>query len=220
MEDVFEVVRLAATEIRRFPLDTRGHGELAIRAVDAAITEFGEFEPVVLNHEDQVLYGRERVELAAENDSEVTAVRLDTSDWDLERQAALHIALHHVKGRWHAGKLKELVAELKEDGGVDLLATGFLRTEIDMILAPPQADLGEAGSGEGGAAAAGAPENREVPLPRFRAGIANWPIPLELKLRLDSWASAQRTKEMTKPMVVEAALIAIRKRLETMRAEA
>jgi ParB-like chromosome segregation protein Spo0J len=87
------------------------------------IQEFGWVEPIVINSDNTVIGGHQRL-IAAKNIGmvEVPAIRVNL---DKKREKALNLALNKLQGEWDYPKLVEVLGEFESDHDFDIELTGF-----------------------------------------------------------------------------------------------
>lgn len=97
-----------------------------------SIREFGFVEPVVVNKDNTVIGGHQRL-IAAKQLSieEVPVVYVDLSK---KKEKILNLALNRIHGDWDMTKLSMVLEELKLGNGDEIGLTGFELGEIDEII--------------------------------------------------------------------------------------
>lgn len=183
-----EAVKVA--DLTPDPDNPRQITERMLKHLDDSIETFGFVEPLVVTDEMQIVSGHQRVEVLLSNGVEEADAVVLPADWPESKQKALLIALNKVKGRWSADKLAGVLGELTADGEdfKGLHATGFVGSEVEMILAPLRspASTPSGGTGDGEGDGGGDPS-----VPKFRMGDMAWDMPHSLVTALASWADAQ-----------------------------
>ena len=124
------------------------------------IKEFGLVEPLVINGDNTLIGGHQRLQAAvAVGLKNVPCVRVDL---DKKKEKALNLALNKIQGEWDNEKLSVLLKELDGDRDFDLDFTGFGTFEVanlvdfnddlsDLINADRETDVTGATSENGGA---------------------------------------------------------------------
>jgi DNA modification methylase len=114
---------------------TRGQ----LDALKRSLEEYGAVEPAVVNKDDEIIGGHQRVKGAGELGWETypcVYVALSPA-----KAKALNLALNRISGEWDTPKLEELLAELDTDA---LALTGFEEAELEQLLARVSGDGPEA----------------------------------------------------------------------------
>jgi len=97
-----------------------------------SIREFGFVEPIVVNKNNTVIGGHQRIIAAKQLSMDrLPVVYVDLSK---KKEKILNLALNRVHGEWDMGKLSIVLEELKMDNGDDLSLTGFELGEISEII--------------------------------------------------------------------------------------
>jgi len=99
-----------------------------------SIREFGFVEPVVVNKDNTVVGGHQRLIACKQlGYEEVPVVYVDLSK---KKEKILNLALNRIHGDWDLQKLSLVLEELKMDNGGDISLTGFSEIEIEQIINP------------------------------------------------------------------------------------
>jgi ParB-like chromosome segregation protein Spo0J len=99
-----------------------------------SIREFGFVEPVVVNKDNTVVGGHQRLRAAQQlSIEEVPVVYVDLPK---KKEKILNLALNRIHGDWDMSKLSVVLEELKLGNGDELQMTGFSELEIGNLLAP------------------------------------------------------------------------------------
>lgn len=106
-----------------------------------SIREFGMVEPVVVNKDNHVVGGHQR--LIACKQLSIDTVPVVYVDLPKKKEKILNLALNRIHGDWNMDKLAVVLEELKMDDGDDLSLTGFSEIEIGEIL---DSQIGDNGS--------------------------------------------------------------------------
>lgn len=91
-----------------------------------SIEDFGFVNPIVINKDNTIIGGHQRVTVAKEMG--ITEVPCKVMNLNKKDEKRLNLALNKISGFWDDEKLSDLIFELKED------ALGFNEGEIDMYL--------------------------------------------------------------------------------------
>ena len=133
--------------VRRAPLDSlapdpanpRTHDEANLAAIKGSLARFGQAEPLILQAGTRrIIAGHGRLAaMRALGWTECEVVELDVTDLEA---TALGIALNRSGelASWDDGTLARLLAELRDDGGLD--GVGFDDTDLDALLDQLQAE--------------------------------------------------------------------------------
>lgn len=97
-----------------------------------SIREFGMVEPVVVNKNNTVIGGHQR--LVACQQLSITQVPVVYVDLPKKKEKILNLTLNRVHGDWDMGKLSIVLEELKLGNGDEIGLTGFELGEIDEII--------------------------------------------------------------------------------------
>jgi len=93
----------------------------------ASIKEFSEVEPVVINTDNKLIGGHQRVSIYADLQIEEIDVRVPSRNLNLEEEMRLNIRLNKNTGEWDDSKLLEWDQELLE-------GVGFSKEELTDIF--------------------------------------------------------------------------------------
>lgn len=96
-----------------------------------SIREFGIVEPVVVNKNNTVIGGHQR--LVACQQLSIERVPVVYVDLPKKKEKILNLALNRIHGDWDMGKLSVVLEELKLGNGDEIGLTGFELGEIDEI---------------------------------------------------------------------------------------
>ena len=118
-------------ELREWDGNPRVMGDDELAALKANIQRFGLVDPVIVNDDNLVIGGHQRIKAAkALGIKQVPVVRLNLS---MDEVKVLSLALNRISGTWDTPKLASLLQELQNRPEVDL--TGFTEAEINQFLA-------------------------------------------------------------------------------------
>lgn len=97
-----------------------------------SIREFGIVEPIVVNKDNTVIGGHQR--LVACKQLSITKVPVVYVDLSKKKEKILNLALNRIHGDWDMEKLSVVLEELKLGNGDEIGLTGFELGEIDEII--------------------------------------------------------------------------------------
>lgn len=97
-----------------------------------SIREFGIVEPVVVNKNNTVIGGHQR--LVACKQLSIESIPVVYVDLPKKKEKILNLALNRIHGDWDLGKLSVVLEELKLGNGDEIGLTGFELGEIDEII--------------------------------------------------------------------------------------
>lgn len=99
--------------------------------IKKSIQEFGYVEPIIVNKDNTIVGGHQRLKVLKDLDyKEIDVIRIDI---DKTKEKALNIALNKITGEWDYDSLERLLIELKDEE-FDLGITGF---ELDKVNLEP-----------------------------------------------------------------------------------
>lgn len=108
--------------------------------IKRSIEEFGYVEPIIINKDNTVIGGHQRLSvLKLLGYEEVEVIQIDI---DKTKEKALNIALNKITGEWNEEKLHDLLLEL-HDEDFDLSLTGFEEFNFDVELDVINTDIKE-----------------------------------------------------------------------------
>lgn len=134
--EMVEIARLkpAAYNPRR-PLNEDEHRQLR-----KSLESWGAVNPAVVNDDNTLISAHQRVLIAAELGwTKFPCVRVSVTK-TVEKQ--MNLALNKISGDWDQDKLAVLIAELSAQAEVDLEASGFAASELDVLAAKMLASAG------------------------------------------------------------------------------
>lgn len=99
--------------------------------IKRSIQEFGYVDPIIINSDNTIIGGHQRVTVMREMG--FTEVDVVVVNFDKAKEKALNVALNKISGEWDMEKLKDLMSELETL--IDLGLTGFDSEEIEELLA-------------------------------------------------------------------------------------
>jgi len=95
------------------------------------IEEFGVVDPIIINKDNTVIGGHQRIKAALKLGLEsLPCIRLDLAK---PKEKALNIALNKITGEWDIPILRDLLLEI-DTGEFDIELTGFNPDEIEDIV--------------------------------------------------------------------------------------
>ena len=106
-------------------------GDPVYERIKRSISEFGYVDPVIINSDNTVIGGHQRLNVL--KDLGHTQIDVVVVDLPKGKEKALNIALNKITGEWDNDLLTNLLSELKDDGE-DISLTGFDDKEFAIIL--------------------------------------------------------------------------------------
>lgn len=101
--------------------------------IKKSIEEFGYVEPIIINKDNTIIGGHQRITVLKDlGYEEVEVIQIDI---DKTKEKALNIALNKITGEWDYAMLGDLLLDL-DSQNYDLEITGFDLDEIEEIMAP------------------------------------------------------------------------------------
>lgn len=101
--------------------------------IKKSIEEFGYVEPIIINKDNTIIGGHQRITVLKDlGYEEVDVIQIDI---DKTKEKALNIALNKITGEWDYAMLGDLLLDL-DTQNYDLEITGFDLDEIENIMAP------------------------------------------------------------------------------------
>ena len=101
--------------------------------IKKSIEEFGYVEPIIINKDNTIIGGHQRLTILKDlGYEEVEVIQIDI---DKTKEKALNIALNKITGEWDYALLGDLLLDL-DTQNYDLEITGFDLDEIEGIMAP------------------------------------------------------------------------------------
>jgi len=130
MTEKVKIEYVSVEKLRGWNSNPRVMTEQQHQALRTSIKEFGFVEPVVINRDNMIIGGHQRVEDAQKVGLKaVPCIRVDLPP---RKWKALNLALNRIHGEWDLDKLAPILLELKDFAEIDL--TGFQPQEIDTII--------------------------------------------------------------------------------------
>lgn len=106
-------------------------GDPEYERIKRSISEFGYVDPVIINSDNTVIGGHQRLNVL--KDLGHTQIDVVVVDLPKGKEKALNIALNKITGEWDNDLLTNLLSELKDDGE-DISLTGFDDKEFASML--------------------------------------------------------------------------------------
>lgn len=130
-DEEIKIVYIPIAQLKPSPYNPREISRHDLEALKRSIQEFGFVDPVIVNKDDAIIGGHQRVEAAkALGIDSVPVVYVDVSE---EQAKILNLALNRISGEWDKEKLKNLLSELSSLS-LDLGLTGFTSEEVSTLL--------------------------------------------------------------------------------------
>jgi hypothetical protein len=99
--------------------------------IKRSIEEFGYVDPVIINSDNTVIGGHQRVKVLKElGNTQIDVIQIEIPK---NKEKALNVALNKISGEWDMDRLTVLLDELKNDGLLDI--TGFDEKEFAALKA-------------------------------------------------------------------------------------
>lgn len=102
-----------------------------MQKLEKSIKEFGYCEPIIINKDNTVIGGHQRLE-ALKKLNNTKSIEVVVVDLDKKREKALNIALNRIHGTWDMNKLGEILVDLQDLPELEL--TGLDSKEIDLAI--------------------------------------------------------------------------------------
>ena len=115
-------------ELKLYPGNPRTMSEDQFEALKRSLREFGLVQPLVINSQDEVIGGNQRLE--ALRQLGISEVEVVVVDLPASRERALNIALNKIQGEWDYRLLKEFVSDLTAE---EVELTGFTTEELEEL---------------------------------------------------------------------------------------
>lgn len=102
------------------------------KAIKGSLEEFGYVDPLIINKDNTVISGHQRLKVLREQGyTQVDVIRINVTK---EKEKALNVALNKITGAWDLPKLKVVLGELST-AGIDIKITGWTEKELEKLLA-------------------------------------------------------------------------------------
>ena len=106
------------------------------RQIKRSIEEFGYVDPVIINSDNTVIGGHQRLKVLKEQGhAQIDVVQIDIPK---NKEKALNVALNKISGSWDTERLTVLLDELKTEGMLEV--TGFDEKEFEKLKANLEKD--------------------------------------------------------------------------------
>ena len=99
-----------------------------------SIEKFGFVEPMVVNKDNTIIGGLQRLKAAESLGWET--VPCHYVDLNKSEEKALNLALNKIRGKWDIDLLTQALQDLKMDESIDHLLSGFSDREFEKMLIP------------------------------------------------------------------------------------
>jgi hypothetical protein len=118
--------------------------DLEYQRIKRSIEEFGYVDPVIINSDNTVIGGHQRLKVLKElGNAQIDVVLIDIPK---NKEKALNVALNKISGEWDMDRLTVLLGELKTEGLLDI--TGFdekefaaLKVDLEKVDDPKEVPL-------------------------------------------------------------------------------
>lgn len=125
-----EIINRKISELNPAAYNPRFISETEMAKLKKSILEFGFVEPVVVNADNTIIGGHQRVKAATEIGwTEVPCVMVNVTP---ERAKLLNLALNKISGEWDYNRLYDILLSLPDD---DVKLAGFDKDEMAKIKA-------------------------------------------------------------------------------------
>jgi hypothetical protein len=105
--------------------------DLEYQRIKRSIEEFGYVDPVIINSDNTVIGGHQRLKVLKElGNAQIDVVQIDIPK---NKEKALNVALNKISGEWDIDRLTVLLGELKTEGLLEI--TGFDEKEFAALKA-------------------------------------------------------------------------------------
>lgn len=115
-------------KLKYYPGNPRKISGEMLENLKKSIKEFGMVDPLIINKDNEVIGGNQRLRAAIEEGlAEVPVVTINLTK---EKERALNLALNKIQGEWDNGLLVNFVKELSKE---EINLTGFTESELYML---------------------------------------------------------------------------------------
>ena len=115
-------------ELKYYPGNPRKISDEMLKNLKKSIREFGIVDPLIINKDNEVIGGNQRLKAAKEEG--LTEVPIIIINLTKERERALNLVLNKIQGEWDNGLLIDFIKDLPKEE-IDL--TGFTESELYML---------------------------------------------------------------------------------------
>jgi len=115
-------------ELKYYPGNPRKIDEDTLEKLKNSLKEFGIVEPLVINKDNEVIGGNQRLKVLREMG--IKEVPVVVVDLPKGKEKALNLALNKIQGKWDEKLLKEFIVDLDVE---DIELTGFDEDEITVL---------------------------------------------------------------------------------------
>lgn len=124
--------QIKVDDLKPSEYNPRSMSKFDMENLKKSLKEYGFVEPIVINKDNTVIGGHQRLQAAIYlGMEEVPCFRVDISK---TREKALNLSLNKIHGDWDTDLLASVMKELSLEESFDELLTGFASTEIDIML--------------------------------------------------------------------------------------
>lgn len=128
------IIDITISELKGNPENPRIMPKAEMEKLKRSIKEFGYVEPVIIDENNLIIGGHQRVEAMRALNIQVPIKAVKLLGYTENEKKALNIALNKISGEWDFDKLQEWLADLQiEDSGINLDITGFDLEDIENI---------------------------------------------------------------------------------------
>ncbi len=134
-----DIVIKKISELNPAEYNPREISQFDLDELKKSIQEFGLVEPIVINKDNTIIGGHQRV--VACQQLGIQEVPCFITELDKTKERILNLALNKIQGRWDETKLSDLIYKLRKENNESIV--GFLNEEIEQYILKReiQADL-------------------------------------------------------------------------------
>jgi len=127
-----KIEALPIGSLRPAPYNPRIFSDDNMRKLEKSLREFGIVEPIVINQDNTVIGGHQRLRaLEKLGKAEVPCVRVNLNK---TKEKALNLALNKIVGEFDSPKLKDVLEEIDTGELEDIEISGFDEGEIENLM--------------------------------------------------------------------------------------